>query len=302
MSVSTAQHPPAAGAQPDRRAAMAGLIAGALVISLAPILVRLSSTGEAATGFWRLVFAAPLLALMSLRGAAAPLGRPSRFMIAAGLAFALDLACWHYGIRFTSVANATVLPNLTPVIVTVGAWMFLRETPTRVFVVGMAVSVAGAVVMALANAGAAATGPRPHLGDALSASTALWYALYFLAVRRSRAEAGATPVMFWSSVAAAPVLLVIAVVLGEQVWPQTALAWAPLVGLGIMHVAGQGAIAWSLGRLPAATAALVALIQPVAAAIIAYFLFGETLSPWQTVGGALALGGVVLAQLKSRAA
>ena len=40
------------------------LLAGACIIGLAAILVRLSDAGPTATGLWRLVFAAPLLALM----------------------------------------------------------------------------------------------------------------------------------------------------------------------------------------------------------------------------------------------
>jgi drug/metabolite transporter (DMT)-like permease len=38
------------------------------------------------------------------------------------------------------------------------------------------------------------------------------------------------------------------------------------------------------------------LVQPVDAAVLAYFIFGETLTPVQTLGGALALVGIVIAQ------
>jgi drug/metabolite transporter (DMT)-like permease len=67
-----------------------------------------------------------------------------------------------------------------------------------------------------------------------------------------------------------------------------------------MHVAGQGSIAWALGRLPPATASVVVLIQPVVAAILGWLLFAEALGPLQALGGALALTGVVLAQAASR--
>ncbi|MEJ0065988.1 MAG: EamA family transporter [Caulobacteraceae bacterium] len=94
---------------------------GALVIGTTPILVRLAACGPAAAGFWRLAFATPLLALMAGGRGAGEIGGPSRAMVLAGVFFALDLACWHYGIRYTSVANATVLPNLTPVLVTLAS-------------------------------------------------------------------------------------------------------------------------------------------------------------------------------------
>jgi len=38
------------------------------------------------------------------------------------------------------------------------------------------------------------------------------------------------------------------------------------------------------------------LVQPVAAALLAYLIFGETLTCLQTVGAGLALVGIVVAQ------
>ncbi|MGA0599467.1 DMT family transporter [Caulobacter sp. KR2-114] len=285
----------------SQRLALAALVFGALAIGAAPIFVRLSQTGPAATGFWRLVFALPILVAMSVRREGG-IGKATPANLAAGLMFALDLACWHYGIRFTSVANATVLPNLTPVLVTLAAWLLFKERPRGVFLLGLAVAVGGAVVMALANAGAGAVGTRPHLGDALSISTAFWYGLYFVAVRQARTSQSATRVMTWSSLAGAPILLLVAVVLKEPLIPTDPMLWGPLAALGLVHVLGQGSIAWALGRLPTATAALVVLVQPVAAALLAFLVFGEAMTPVQALGGVLALAGVVIAQWKGKAA
>lgn len=282
----------------DRGQALAVLVAGAAIIGLAPILVRLADAGPAAVGFWRVAFAMPLLGLMALRTDGG-VGRPNRFALLAGLAFACDLGFWHYSIHFTSVANATVLTNLTPVVVTAAAWIFLKQRPAKLFVAAVALAVAGAWLMAIGR-GAHAPGSNPPLGDALALTTALWYALYFLAISAARRSVGATRVMFWSSVASAPLLLVAAVALGERIFPATAGGWAAVIGLGVMHVAGQGSIAWALGRLPAATASVVVLIQPVVAALLGWLLFSEALGPLQALGGAIALFGVVLSQAASR--
>ena len=282
----------------DRGQALAVLVAGAAIIGLAPILVRLADAGPAAVGFWRVAFAMPLLGLMALR-ADRGVGSPNRFALLAGLAFACDLGFWHYSIHFTSVANATVLTNLTPVVVTAAAWIFLKQRPAKLFVAAVALAVAGAWLMAIGR-GAHAPGSNPPLGDALALTTAVWYALYFLAISAARRSVGAARVMFWSSVASAPLLAAVALALGERVFPATAGGWAAVIGLGIMHVAGQGSIAWALGRLPAATASVVVLIQPVVAALLGWLLFSEALGPLQALGGAIALFGVVLSQAASR--
>ena len=62
----------------------------------------------------------------------------------------------------------------------------------------------------------------------------------------------------------------------------------------------EGEIAWALGRLPPATAAVTVLVQPVVAALLGWLLFNEILSPWQMAGAIVALAGVMLAQWSSR--
>ena len=287
----------------DRRPLLV-LLAGACVIGLAPILVRLAEaggTGPSAVGFWRVVAAMPILAVLGqVRGGGGP-GRPSRAALAAGVLFAVDLAFWHYGIRLTSVANATVLSNLTPILVTAVAWLVFKERPRAVFLLGLACAVVGAAGMAAAHGGGPARpGSQAHLGDALSTLTAVWYGGYFLCVRQARRVMGAAAVMLWSSLASAPVLLAAALLLHEPLLPATPAGWWPLLALGVMHVTGQGAIAWALGRLPASLAAVVVLVQPVVAAALGWALFGEAVGPLQAAGAALALGGVALAQSAAR--
>ena len=285
-----APHAPTA----SRALPLAALIFGACIIGFAPIFVRMTETGPAAAGFWRLFLALPVLALLALRDGQGAKTPPSKIMLLAGLFFALDLSFWHYGVTLTSVANATVLTNLSPVVVTVAAWFLFRERPARIFIAGLAVALAGAATMAMAaDKGSAINAP---LGDVLSIFTAVWYAFYFLAMRKARQGAGASRAMFWSTLASAPILLAVAFAFGETIMPGSGAGWLACVGLAVVHIAGQGSIAWGLGRLPASTASVVVLAQPVVAAIAGWILFHETLNPLQMAGGVLTLAGVIIAQ------
>jgi drug/metabolite transporter (DMT)-like permease len=284
--------------EPPRWQALGALVFGACVIGFSAVLVRLSGTGPAAAGFWRLAIALPLLAVITRR-ASGPLGRPSPIALVAGLMFALDLGFWHYGIKYTSVANATVLSNLTPVVVTAFAWIFLRQRPRPLFLLAVAVALAGVWMMAVGRSGGGRL-LNPPLGDLLSVATAFWYALYLLAMGEGRRREAASRLMFWSGMVGAPLLLIAALLLGEPIAPATAAGWAACAGLGLVHVAGQGSIAWGIGRLPTATASVVVLVQPVVAAWMGWILFGEALGPVQALGAATALTGVVLAQWASR--
>jgi drug/metabolite transporter (DMT)-like permease len=286
-----------AGEAQPRWQALAVLLFGACVIGLSPILVRLTETGPAAAGFWRLAVALPLLAIMTRR-ASGPLSKPSRIALIAGLMFALDLGFWHYGIKYTSVTNATVLSNLTPVVVVAFAWIFLKQRPRALFLVAVAIALGGSWMMAMEKGGG--PGLDPPLGNVLSATTAFWYALYMLAIGEGRKTEGASRLMFWSSVVGVPLLLAAALFLHERILPLTLAGWGACLGLGLMHVAGQGSIAWAMGRLPTSTASVVVLVQPVVAAWLGYVLLAEAIGPMQALGAAVALSGVVLAQWASR--
>ena len=274
------------------------VLASASILGLAPILVRLTETGPAAAGFWRFVFALPLLFLILSRPGGDGIARPSKWMLLAGLFFALDLSFWHYGIVMTSVANATVLCNLTPVVVTLIGWLFFKEKPARLFILALALAMAGAFAMAAAAKGG--QGTDPLLGDLLSLTVSFWYAGYFLMVKLARTTAGALRVTFWATLAGLPLMGGVALLLGEDMIPATAAGWAACVAMGLMHVAGQGGVAWALGRLPASITAVTILIQPLVAAGLSWMIFGETLAPVQALGGALVLCAIVLAQWSSR--
>jgi len=271
------------------------------MIGFGPVLVRLARDAHvdpSGSAFWRVTLALPILMIMTARGRAASVGlRPTWIAALAGFVFAGDLVCWHYGIRYTAIAKATVLSNMTPILVTAAAWFMLREAPKPVFLVGMLLGVGGSALMALAKGGA---GVNPPLGDAFSAAAAVWYAIYILVVRHARQTMSASSLMLWSSVVGAPLLLLCALSLHERLIPDGTLGWTALVGLGVMHVAGQGSIAWALGRLPAPLAALVVLVQPVVAGLSAWAVFGERMTALQALGAGVALGGVALAQVVGR--
>ncbi|KIC57854.1 membrane protein [Brevundimonas nasdae] len=282
----------------SRAFALIVLLIAASVLGLAPILVRLTETGPAAAGFWRFLFALPLLTILAAREPGG-VGAPSKWALLAGLFFALDLSFWHYGIVMTSVANATVLCNLTPVVVTLFGWFVLKERPHRLFILALALAMGGAFAMAAGADGG--QGTNPMLGDLFSLSVAVWYSGYFLAVQAARRTSGAMRVTFWATLLGAPLLLIVALALGEDVIPAGPAGWSACVAMGVMHVFGQGGVAWALGNLPASVTAVTILIQPVVAGLLGWWIFGETLTPVQALGGALVLGAIVLAQRSQRA-
>ena len=293
------------GVEISRRESVRGALVvflGACIIGFAPILVKAAELGPQAIAFWRLTLALPVLAvwlaldLMNRRRKGQALKPPGPRMLAlAGLFFAGDLAFWHFGIKITTAANATLLANLTPIPVTIGAFLLFGEAITKRLVISGAIALFGAFLLAYANLQFA---PERVLGDVMSALTACWYAAYLLAVRAARQAGAATiQVMFWSTLVASPITLLITMGVGETVLPSSANDWWLLLALGmVVHVGGQGGIAYGLGRTPAALATLIILIQPVVAALAGWYFFGEAMVSIQWLGAGLVLLGVYVAQ------
>ncbi|MFB3065749.1 MAG: DMT family transporter [Planctomycetota bacterium] len=289
---------------------MAALGVGALGIGLAPFFVRwsiASGVGPTATAFWRIAFALPVLALgmwiEQRKQRPVPHKRPDpRLLILAGLLFAGDLAVWHVSIDLTTVANATLLANLSPLVVTLICWRLFGERFGKSFLFALAVALAGVVL--LTGAGFEA-GSKRLLGDALGVATAFFYASYVVTVKVLRTGYAPATLMFWSGLVMGGVLLVLTVLLREPMLPEAAKGmkgWLALLGLGLAsHACGQGFIAYALAHLRAAFVALTLLLQPVFVAILGWFLFDEGFTPLQGAGALLILAGIVWARRKSDA-
>ncbi|MGP1396760.1 MAG: DMT family transporter [Inquilinaceae bacterium] len=302
MTQTRTEDAPARTAGGGGRWALAALAGGALAIAFAPIFVRLADVGPMASAFWRPALALPALALwLAVEQQRRPVAprRPVRpvdrlALVLAGLLFAGDLAAWHWSIRHTSVANSTLLANLAPVFVATAGWLWFGERFTRAFLVGLALALAGAVLL---MSGSLTVDPDHLAGDAVALVTAMFYAGYILAVGRLRGRFSTATIMTWSALVTALVLLPLAWLSGETLVPATAVGWAVLAGLALIsHAGGQSLIAFALAHLPVTFSAVGLLLQPVAAAVLAWLLLGEAIGPLQAVGGAVVLAGIAVAR------
>jgi drug/metabolite transporter (DMT)-like permease len=278
------------------------LIAGAVAIAFAPILVRWSEVGPISTAFYRLALAVPVLMLMSggRRAEAPPAPRSDWLLfVLAGAFFAADLAAWHWSIKLTSVANATLLANVAPIFVTLASWLLLNERVTAAFLSGLILSIGG--VTALVGGGSALAAGN-LAGDALGLFTAVVYAGYLMSIGRLRRTHSTVRIMTISSALSALMLLPLSLVSGEILFAATLTGWLVLVALALVcQAGGQNLIAFSLRHVPVAFSSVALLVQPVVAAGLAWFLFGEHLGPLQIAGAVLVLAGIAVCRRAGRA-
>ncbi|MBI3437137.1 MAG: DMT family transporter, partial [Proteobacteria bacterium] len=235
------------------RAGLAALI-GASFLGLSPIAIRISEVGAQPTNFWRFVFALPILGLWALLSRPKPTLGQVGWLLLAGVLFGIEVSLWGAAVTLTTVTNATLLANLTPIFAALFGWLLLRERLSAPIVAGIGAALTGAVILALARAqGSGAAHEQGAFGDALGFSAAVGYAGYLLIVRALGNKVGVGAVMFWATLSAAAVSLVASLALHEPLMARSMSGWSMLVALGvIVQVGGQGFIAFGVGRLPIA--------------------------------------------------
>lgn len=285
------------------RLAILALLVGAVATAFAPILVRLSELGPSPTAFYRFLLAIPLYWVMAF---AVPGGslrvRPEKLhgsrvyllLVMAGAFIAGDMSAWHYSIVMTTVANASLLLNVTPVFVVLGGWLLFRTRVTGTFMIGLATAMVGVAVLS----GASLALSRTHvLGDLLGVVTAMFYAAYQLTVERLRRRFSTITIMLYAVPVSAMVTLMVTLVSGETMAVMTPAGWAVLVALAAgPQVLGQGLIAWALAHLPASFVSVSLLVQPIVAATVAWILFDERIGVQQAVGAVAVLAGITIAR------
>jgi drug/metabolite transporter (DMT)-like permease len=201
-------------------------------------------------------------------------------------------------VHFTSVANASLLSNVTPIFVAIGNFLVFRELVSRGFVAAIAAAIAGVVIL---TSNKLEFRSDQFLGDALAVSDALFYAGYLMVIGRLRLRLSAATIMTWSASVAALCLLATALAAGETLLPMTLYGWAIILTLSLINYGmGQGFITLAMARLGATFSSVAMLSLPVGATILAWIVLGEDLSLNQGIGGGVILVSIYAARRASQ--
>jgi drug/metabolite transporter (DMT)-like permease len=277
------------------RLAFAALILANVALACGTWLVRIAQTqsqvGPIGSAFWRLTIALPLLLLG--RGLVRE-PQPSRggpLIVAAlvsGIFFAADLGAWHLGILHSRLANATLLGNITAITFPATMFVLTRHMPDRREGAALLLAAIGAMLLVGRSYELSA---RNFVGDLFCLFAGVCYTGYLVAADRARSALGPVTTLAWSVAAGIPVLLVLALIAGDPLWPK---AWWPLIGLALCsQIVGQGLVLFAVSRVSALLVGLMLLLQPIVGAAIGWLAYDERLGLADALGG-IAIGAAVL--------
>ena len=277
------------------------LIIGAIAIAFSPIFVRFSDVDPIMTAFYRIFISLPFFLFFSSFSIIEKVKFPEFnnsyvIFLVSGIFFALDLICWHWSIKLTTVSKATFLSNLAPIVVIIFSLIFLKERFSKFFYLAALLSMVG-MLMLLGES--FKFNKSQFIGDLLGVLTAVWYGSYIVTISQLRKKYNSTSIMFLSGIVTAIILLIVSILFEQSLIPQSLFTITIIFLLGfICQFMGQSFITYSLAYLSASLSSLCLLIQPIAATVLAYFFFQEKLTTIQFFGSALILIGIYIARTK----
>jgi len=288
--------------QSHRLLSILALVVSSVGVGSALIFVKLSEVDPSATVMLRMFIASFIIGTANAftgrgREKAESQSRLSRLrlvgiLILSSVLFCLDILSNHWSVVYTSVTNATLLMNLSPIFVAMLAYLFFGERQSAIQTVCLLMAVVGGVLLVV-------TGKDTELrsvslkGDGLALLSAIFYAVYLILTKWIRKQLGADVITFWNSLISALVLLPLVLATSDPVLPQTLSGYAVILALAIgTQLCGHGLMAYALHHVPATLAAASTLSQPILAVVLAWIFLDETVTGGQFVGGAFILAGL----------
>ena len=208
-----------------------------------------------------------------------------------GLFLAIHFVLWFESLAHTSVASSTTIVCTEVIWVALGFCLFLKGKLSIKAIAAIAVTLLGSIAIAWSDSGSGGS----HLyGDILALLAAIAVAVYMLLGRVVQKKLSTTVYTYLVYTACLVTLVITCLAQGENLF---AYGIRPMV-VGLLlavfsTILGHSIFSWCLKYFSPAFVSASKLCEPVVAAILAGFLFGEIPAPLQIAGGVLILAGVL---------
>lgn len=266
------------------------------------ILTRITyantTVGPISLALYRLVFAIPIFGLLVVFKKY-PVSMSKRdLLLFVGFGFCsltVFEALYFTAFAYTTIQHAAALLYTAPAFVAILSWLILKESLTRMKIVAVTVSVAGAFLMMGVIRGEPLFGSRTQIGDWLAVASGLAYSSWYIFGKiLGRNRDPAVTALF--GMCFGGVMLIPVVVAFEGLhFPNSVIAWELIAAVGLIPTALAYLLYLTgLKHVEATKASVIAIMEPLTAAVLAFFFFQETLSFDSFLGFALIVSSILL--------
>ncbi|MEE8413423.1 MAG: DMT family transporter [Dehalococcoidales bacterium] len=277
------------------------LATGVISVSFAAIFIRLAEAPFLVIAAYRMCLASLVIVPLAWARSGRELRSLSRqhiiLALISGAFLALHFGLWIASLSYTSVATSVVMVTTTPIFVAIASYFLFQEKLTRQTVLGIAISIIGAVFIGYGNW---KLGPSPLFGGILALLGALAVVGYLIIGRRLMREIGLLSYISLAYGSAAVLLLVATLVSGYSLIGYSSATYIWLVLLAVVpQLIGHSSVNWSLRFIPATLVTIAILGEPVGATTLAFLILKEVPSLSEFGGGFLILAGIFVAFRKN---
>ncbi len=255
--------------------------------------IALAEMNVGAMVFYRFVFA--IVALTPLLFTHRPhfSGREWRLLLFASfLGVPLQFLIQFRGLSLTTVSHASLMVGTMPVILALGATLFAHERLHALGWAAIAVSTAGAALIALSHTGHARGGDPSLRGDLL-VIVSLAIALFWILINKQLMGRHSAIIVTAYGLLAGIAMLAVCVPLLYGLPPVHGVsgkAWAALAASGVLCTATTTLLwNWGMTQVPASQAGVLLNMEPLIGSLLGVLVLGERLGPLALVGGGMIL-------------
>lgn len=284
---------------------LAALLAGLTAFGFAPILVRYASdTSPLVLVVYRTVFAALMLLpfWLWLRDSTTRSGKgKERLWIAlSGVCLGLHFTFWISSLYYTSVASASVLVTIHPIIMILVERLWFKRSFATTTWIGVLLAFGGSVLLGVSDSQIEQEFADPLFGNFLAFTAAVIFVVYLLIGQKIRKKREWIDYVFPVYFYAAAACVLIALMMGKDllnistigVWAGAGLAFGP-------QILGHGSMNYAVKYVSPTLLSTLILVEPLLASVLAFFLFAE-LPPFVSMAAmVIILAGVGLTWRRS---
>lgn len=281
-----------------------GIAIGIVAVSFASIFIRLADAPSLVIAAYRLTLASLILVVPTWLQARDELraltGQDLRLAFLSGAFLAMHFATWIASLDYTTVASSVVLVDTNPLFVALMSSLLLRERMSQSTMVGIAITVAGGIVVGYGDLG---LGGQQLLGDGLALIGAVMAAGYFTIGRSLRRKLSLLAYIFLTYATAALVLLTLCLLTRQSFTGYSSQTYLMFLLLAVVpQMIGHSSFNWALRYLSATFVAVTVLGEPVGSTILAVVILNEIPTASKLAGGLLILAGIYITSRGERAA
>ena len=258
----------------------------------------LTTLGPISLAWYRLIFAIPFLgALAAIKHYPVKISLREIVLFFGFGFFSLTLfeSLYFTSLAYTTVQHAAGLLYTAPAFVAVLSWLLLRERMTRTKTAAIVLSMLGAfLILGLSNNEPLFTS-RTQIGDWLALCSGLAYSSWYIFGKILGRDRDPAVTSLLGLCIGAIMLLPVAISIEGVRIPQTPIAWELVAAVGLVPTAMAYLFYLTgLKLIDATSASVFAIVEPLTAAILAFYIFQETLSSGSLLGFSLIISSIIL--------